>query len=44
MPSTNDKIALSSSKITPDNDGYEDFLTIKLNLSGIGNIVSIDGL
>jgi hypothetical protein len=41
IPSTNDKIALSSSKITPDDDGYEDFLTIKLNLSGIGNIVSL---
>ena len=41
MPSKNDKIALSSSKITPDNDGYEDFLTIKLNLSGIGNIVTL---
>ena len=41
MPSTNDQVKLSSSKITPDNDGYEDFLTIKINLTGNGNVVSV---
>ena len=40
MSSTNDQVKLSSSKITPDNDGYEDFLTIKMNLTGNSNVVS----
>jgi hypothetical protein len=39
--STTDKVNLSSSKITPDNDGNEDFLTIKMNLTGNGNVVSV---
>ncbi len=34
-------ISFSSSKITPDNDGYEDFLTITLKPGGIGNIISV---
>jgi hypothetical protein len=38
--STTDKVKLSSSKITPDNNGNEDFLTIKMNLNGNGNVVS----
>jgi len=41
MPSTSDKVVLSSSKITPDNDGNEDFLSIMMNLKGNGNVVSI---
>jgi hypothetical protein len=41
LPSTADKVVLSSSKISPDNDGNEDFLTIKFNLTGNGNIVSL---
>ncbi len=36
-----DRITFSSTKITPDNDGNEDFLVIDLKLAGIGNIVSI---
>ena len=40
MSSSNDRVKLSSSKITPDNDGYEDFLTIEMNLPGNGNVVS----
>jgi hypothetical protein len=36
-----DKIRFSSTKITPDNDGNEDFLVIDLKLTGIGNVVSI---
>jgi flagellar hook assembly protein FlgD len=41
MPSASDKVVLSSSKITPDNDGNEDFLTIRMNLKGNGNVVSV---
>jgi len=41
MPSTSDKVVFSSSKITPDNDGNEDFLTIMLNLKGNGNVISV---
>jgi hypothetical protein len=41
MPSTSDKVVLSSSKITPNNDGNEDFLTIRMNLKGNGNVVSV---
>ena len=41
MPTAIDKVLLSSSKITPDNDGYEDFLTIKFNLAGNGNVISL---
>ena len=39
-PATADRISLSSSRITPDNDGYEDFLTIILNLEGNDNVIS----
>jgi hypothetical protein len=35
-----DIVTFSSSKITPDNDGSEDFLVINLALKGNGNIVS----
>ena len=33
---------MSSTKITPDNDGNEDFLVIDFKLNGLGNIISID--
>jgi hypothetical protein len=36
-----DKVILSSTKITPDNDGYEDFLTVSISLTGNGNTVSL---
>jgi len=36
-----DPITLSSSTITPDNDGNNDFLEIDLKLKGLGNIVSV---
>jgi hypothetical protein len=36
-----DKVNLSSTKITPDNDGYEDLLSISLSLKGNGNVVSV---
>ena len=38
---TEDEIAFSSTKITPDSDGNEDFLVISLRLRGNGNVVSI---
>jgi len=36
-----DKVSFSSSKISPDNDGNEDFLVINFNLTGNGNIISV---
>jgi len=36
-----DNVTFSSSKITPDNDGNEDFLVIGLGLKGNGNIISV---
>jgi len=41
LPSASDKVVFSSSKITPDNDGFEDILVIQLNLAGNGNVVSV---
>lgn len=40
-PEEVDNILLSSGKITPDNDGNEDFLVIDLRLKGTDNIVSV---
>jgi hypothetical protein len=39
---SSDKVSLSSTKITPDNDGNEDFLVIDFKLTGIGNVISIE--
>ncbi len=41
IPATSDRVVFSSSKITPDNDGNEDFLVIKLILTGNGNVISV---
>jgi Lamin Tail Domain/CHU_C Type IX secretion signal domain len=41
-PEDVNKINMSSTKITPDNDGNEDFLVINFNLAGLGNVISID--
>jgi hypothetical protein len=41
LPPASDKVIFSSSKITPDNDGYEDILVIRLSLTGNGNVVSV---
>jgi hypothetical protein len=38
---TEDFVTFSSTKITPDNDGYEDILVISMKLEGSGNIVSV---
>ena len=35
------KISLSSTKITPDSDGFEDLLLISMSLDGIDNAVSV---
>ncbi len=40
-PSSSAEVVFSSTKISPDNDGNEDFLTINLNLQGGGNVVSV---
>jgi hypothetical protein len=41
LPTASDKVVFSSSKITPDNDGYEDILVIRLKLTGNGNVVTV---
>jgi hypothetical protein len=38
---SSDEVVLSSTRISPDNDGHEDFLTIAVNPSGSGNVVSV---
>jgi hypothetical protein len=40
-PATKDLLTLSSSRISPDDDGFEDFLIINFNLNGISNIISV---
>jgi hypothetical protein len=41
MPSARDQVTLSSTRISPDDDGIEDFLKINFNLNGISNIISV---
>jgi len=41
LPVSTDQVSLSSSKITPDSDGSEDFLEISFTLMGSGNVVSV---
>ncbi len=41
MPPTDDELTLSSTKISPDCDGYEDILMVRMNLKGNGNVVSV---
>ena len=41
IPEVADRVVFSSSKITPDSDGTEDFLVICFNLTGNGNVVSV---
>ena len=40
-PADDDRVILSSTRITTDNDGIEDLLVIDLNLAGNGNVVSV---
>ena len=41
FPSGEGEILFSSTKISPDNDGYEDYLSIAIKLLGLGNVVSV---
>jgi hypothetical protein len=41
LPATDKRLQISSTRITPDNDGIDDVLTIKLSLNGTGNVVSV---
>lgn len=41
IPGSVEMVTLSSTRITPDNDGNEDLLVIDLKLAGIGNVVSV---
>jgi hypothetical protein len=38
---TGEDVALSSTKISPDNDGFEDFLSVSFNTGEKGNVLSI---
>jgi len=40
-PEGNDRVKLSSTRVTPDNDGIDDLLVVDMNLAGNGNVVSI---
>jgi hypothetical protein len=41
MPAEADQVTFSSTKISPDNDGFEDFLEMHFNLTGSSNIISV---
>ena len=41
FPSSSEQVVLSSSRITPDSDGFEDFLNINFTLRGNGNVISL---
>jgi hypothetical protein len=41
IPAVTDKLEFSSTRITPDNDGNEDFLVMHFSLTGTENIISV---
>jgi hypothetical protein len=41
IPAKSDIVSFSSARISPDNDGYEDFLVMCFNLTGNNNVVSV---
>jgi hypothetical protein len=41
LPATDNRLQFSSTRITPDNNGTEDVLTIKLNLAGTGSVLTV---
>jgi hypothetical protein len=41
MPVTDNRLQFSSTRITPDNNGTDDLLTIRLNLAGTGNVLTV---
>lgn len=40
-PVSGEVVSLSSTRISPDNDGYEDILIIKFNTEGEGNVTNV---
>jgi hypothetical protein len=40
-PADGDQVSFSSTRITPDSDGYEDFLSIGFRFPGTGNVISV---
>ncbi len=42
IPAEHDDVIMSSTIITPDGDGYQDFLLVGFNLTGNGNVVSAE--
>ncbi len=38
---TTDEVAFSSTRITPDNEGFEDILGIQFTLTGTGNVITV---
>jgi hypothetical protein len=41
IPANDERLQFSSTRITPDNNGTDDVLTIKLNLAGTGNVLTV---
>jgi hypothetical protein len=41
VPVKDDRIILSGTRISPDNDGFEDVLIIEINPAGPGNVISV---
>jgi hypothetical protein len=41
QPLTDNKIVFSSTKISPDNDGYEDLLAIDINMKSVLNVITL---
>jgi hypothetical protein len=41
VPENAENISLSSTRVSPDGDGFEDFLTIHFSLAGNANVVSV---
>jgi hypothetical protein len=37
-----DEVSISSTRVTPDNDGFEDEMKVNLRLTGTGNVVSME--
>ena len=41
VPVSSDMVSLSSSRISPDDDGFQDMLVIDFNLTGNSNVISV---
>jgi hypothetical protein len=42
VPLSNDEVSFSSTRISPDSDGFEDFLTIRIRMVGTGTVASLN--